>query len=112
MIRRWTRTSVERTLRELSRKCANNLAIAKADKGNSIVILPKAQYMEKMGNILSDSSKFKQIEEDDTLSNQEKFKNFLRSHKDEFGWSDKEYKDIYPTAAATPKLYGLPKIHK
>ena len=38
-----------------------NLIIQKSDKGNSIAITAKSYYLEKMRNILSDSSKFTQV---------------------------------------------------
>ena len=39
----------------------NNLIIQKSDKGNSIAIIDKSDYLEKTRNILSDSSKFTQV---------------------------------------------------
>ena len=108
----FSREDVE-TLRGLQRKCKEKeLIITKADKGNTVVIMSRDMYINKMGVILSDSSKFLKVTDDDTLSNLSKFQNFCRSHRDKFGWSDKEYRDIYPTAADVPKLYGLPKIHQ
>ena len=38
--------------------------------------------------------------------------NILRSIKSEGRLEDHIYKRIYPTGASSPKLYGLPKIHK
>ena len=38
-----------------------NLIILKSDKGNSIAIIDESDYREKMGHILSDSSKFTQV---------------------------------------------------
>ena len=38
-----------------------NLIIQKLDKGNSIAIIDKSDYLEKMRNILSDSSKFSRV---------------------------------------------------
>ena len=74
--------------------------------------MSRQMYNDKMGVILSDSSKFIRIEEDDTLSNLSKFQLFCKNHRNKFGWNDSEYREIYPTAADMPKLYGLPKIHK
>ena len=36
----------------------NDLIIQKSDKGNSIVLINKNDYLDKMYNILSDSKKF------------------------------------------------------
>ena len=46
-------------LKSLSKN--KNLIIQKLDKGNSIAIIDKSDYHEKMRNILSDSSKFSQV---------------------------------------------------
>ena len=63
------------------------IVIQKSDKGNSIVIVDRVKYIEKMENFLSDQSKFQKITiKDDNLLNfitsQEKridkiFKNLL-----------------------------------
>ena len=44
------------SLKSLSRN--DSLIIQKSDKGNSIAIINKDDYLQKMRNILSDSSKF------------------------------------------------------
>ena len=36
----------------------NDLIIQKSDKGNSIALINKSDYVDKMDNILSDSKKF------------------------------------------------------
>ena len=46
-------------LKSLSKN--KNLIVQKSDKGNSIAIIDKSDYLEKMQNILSDSSKFTQV---------------------------------------------------
>ena len=46
-------------LKSLSK--SKNLIIQISDKGNSIAIIDKSNYLEKMRNILSDSSKFTQV---------------------------------------------------
>ena len=38
-----------------------NLIIRKSDKGNSVAIIYKSDYLEKIRNILPDSSKFAQV---------------------------------------------------
>ena len=39
-----------------------DIIIQKADKGNTVVILDKESYTEKMNELLSDSSKFESLE--------------------------------------------------
>ena len=46
-------------LKSLSKN--KNLIIQNSDKGNSIAIIDKSNYLEKIRNILSDSSKFIQV---------------------------------------------------
>ena len=38
--------------------------------------------------------------------------NILRSFKTEGRLEENIYKKMYPTGAGSPKLYGLPKIHR
>ena len=46
------------------------IVIQKSDKGNSIVIVDRVKYIEKMENFLSDQSKFQKITiKDDNLLN-------------------------------------------
>ena len=47
-----------------------DLIIQKSDKGNSVVIVQRQDYLEKMNDILSDQKKFSKISlKDDTLLN-------------------------------------------
>ena len=56
------------------------LIIVKADKGNTVVILYRSDYVIKMLYILSDTSKFRQVNEEHTLDRLRKFQSFLRYH--------------------------------
>ena len=38
-----------------------NILIQKSDKGNSVVVVDKADYLNKMGNLLNDTRKFESI---------------------------------------------------
>ena len=45
-----------------------DLIIQKSDKGNSVVIVQRQDYLEKMNDILSDQKKFSKVSlKDDTL---------------------------------------------
>ena len=47
-----------------------DLIIQKSDKGNSVVIVQRQDYLEKMNDILSDQKKFSKVNlKDDTLLN-------------------------------------------
>ena len=64
------------SLKSLLSKNAN-LSIQKSDKGNSIVIINEDDYLKKMRNILSDSSKFSEI-----CIAKEKHLKFLNQHRE------------------------------
>ena len=89
----------------------HDIIILKADKGQTVVIMYRKNYVEKMNVILNDSSKFVKVDKEDTLNNLTRFQSFIyRNFRSIF--SESEYKDIYPTASNIPVMYGLPKIHK
>ena len=47
-----------------------DVIIPKSDKGNSVVIVQREDYLEKMNDILSDQKKFSKVSmKDDTLLN-------------------------------------------
>ena len=50
----------------------NQIVIQKSDKGNSIVIVDRDKYIEKMENFLSDQSKFQE-----TALKDDNFLNFI-----------------------------------
>ena len=98
-------------VRNLRSKCTkSNILLLKADKGNTVVALSREQYNDKLNDILSDSSKFRKVDTDDTLDRQRRLQDWLRRNKGIF--TDDEYGKVYPTGANIPVLYGQPKIHK
>ena len=97
----------------------DNVVIQKADKGNVIVLIDKTDYVEKMENILNDTSKFRKIEFE------KKFKevNYLVDKEAEIkellnmlgkkGVLDaQEVKSLKPHGSQPGILYGLCKVHK
>jgi len=88
--------------------------IVKPDKGNGVVILNKADYNTSLMSIISDTNKFKLLEDDPTLKREGQLKRFLlklkKNYKDFF--STKEYDRIYPKGSVPARIYGLPKMHK
>ena len=65
-----------------------------------------------MQTILCDTNKFHPCNNDNNVANLLKFQNFLGHLKGEKAINEDTYRQIYPTAAYTPTMYGLPKIHK
>ena len=103
-------------LKSLSKN--KNLIIQKSDKGNSIAIIDKCDYLEKMRNILSDSSKFTQVSvaEDKQLNftvNVEKHITDLpKDFKNSEVVSETVYKSLKPRGSRFGILYGLCKVRK
>ena len=96
----------------------DSLIIQKSYKGNSIAIIGKDDYLQKMRNILSDSSKFSEV-----FVTNEKHLNFLvniekqitdplKQLNDSQVILDTEYKKLKPRGSRFGILYGLCKIHK
>ena len=88
-----------------------HLVIQKADKDNTVVITEKNAYMNKMKEIISDTSKYEQIniEEDKQLNFLLKGEKKIIDLNKMFG---KEYELIYTRGCKLGILYGSPKVDK
>ena len=84
----------------------------KPDKGNGVVILHKSVYRNKIEAILSDQSKFKELDQDHTAKREASLQRFLRVLKSKGVFSDVIYDWIRPRGSNASRIYGLPKIHK
>ena len=99
-------------------KCLNrnsDILITRPDKGASIGILNRTDYITKIGPILDDTTKFLKIGDlsfDDTYKLEIKLqKRFLELFKKKFfSWEVCEL--IHPIGLQRPQMYGLPKIYK
>ena len=89
-----------------------SLIICKLDKGNGVVLMKKADYVQKMNAILSDAKRFILVKSDKIVRNLEKFQNCLNRLKRGKHLNEDIYERIRPFAAVTPTLYGLPKTRK
>ena len=101
-------------LKKLSRN--KDLVIVRPDKGNGIVILDKLDYINKVELLLSDTCKFKKLNEDilDLCCKREgQLIRFLRDTllKNRH-ISESVYHDLSPQGSKPGILYGLPKVHK
>ena len=54
-----------------------DIVITKPDKGNGVVILDRTEYSKMVYEIVNDSSKFKKLEGDKTVSRETKLQKFL-----------------------------------
>ena len=110
---RYFSTDIHSTIKCIKDKTEKyGLIIVKADKGNTVVIMFKQKYDEKMMLILNDRSKFEPVTEENTLDRHRKFQSFLGYHHKRGVFCDSDYSDIFPTGANISILYGLPKTHK
>ena len=89
----------------------NTRIILTADKGVSLVVMDKEDYVKKVEELLNQTT-YRTISSDLTTKYKNKLINLLKSIKTEGGMNEALYKRLYPTGAGSPKFYGLPKIHK
>ena len=93
-----------------------DIILQKADKGNSVVLVNKADYTKRMKELLSDASKFKEItvepgkEINLLLQHEGKLIEFLKRVKSSV--TTDLYKHLYPQGSQPGIMYGLSKIHK
>ena len=87
----------------------NTRVILTADKGVSLVVMNKDEYVKKAEELLNTDT-YRTISNDPTNKYKNKLISLLKTIKAESGISDAVYKRLYPTGA--PKFYGLPKVHK
>ncbi|CAF1039841.1 unnamed protein product [Didymodactylos carnosus] len=89
------------------------IIIAKVDKGNSIVVLNREDYIQKGMVILDDRRSFKLLNENPTDEREKKFIKFLLKLKKKNAIDKNEYKRMRPDAGSrTPEAYFLVKVHK
>ena len=86
--------------------------ILTADKGIALVVKDKSDYIRKMKELLEDTNMYRPLHIDPTNKQKGRLINILRGIQTESGMEDTIYRRMYPIGTSSPKLYGLPKIHK
>ena len=95
-----------------------DIIVQKADKGNTVVILNRKDYVCKMKNILNDMSKFQNIyiDHDKILNHLIHIENrvtdilkYVRGKKEIF---IEQYKDLSPSGSRPGIMYGSAEVHK
>ena len=95
-----------------------DIIVQKADKGNTVVILNRKDYVCKMKNILNDRSKFHKvyIDHDKILNHLIHMENRVtdapKNLRDKKEISIEQYKDLSPSGSRPGIMYGLAKVHK
>ena len=103
-----------KALKDLSSR--KDIIIQKADKGNSVVVLNKSDYIKRMTEILSDIDKFKKLnvkpgkELNLLLKHEDKLVSFLKGIKKYIG--EDLYKNFCLQGSHPGIMYGSSKIHK
>ncbi|XP_046869398.1 uncharacterized protein LOC124462049 [Drosophila willistoni] len=90
----------------------DDILILTSDKGNKTVAMKKIDYDHRMMDILSDLNTYRILRKDPTTRLQTKNNNLVdKLHK--MGVISKIEKNrMTTTTAISPRIYGLPKIHK
>ena len=92
-----------------------NIVICRHDKGKGVVLLNRCDYIKKMENILTDVSKFQQV--NDTpfiIANkiEDRINRVLLKMKENKIIAEDIYTSLRCTGSSFGILYGLPKVHK
>ena len=91
-----------------------DIIISRPDKGSGVVIMNKSDHLNKLHSILDDSSKFQKSNstKDHIEINEQRMVECLKRLKGQGAINEILYEDLRPHGTITPRLYGLPKIHK
>lgn len=91
-----------------------HLVFLEADKGNKTVIMKKAEYNEKMQNILDDQEKYKKLGDDSIVFRrvENSIKNRFKILEKKSMLSKEEIKQLQINVSYPGKIYGTVKIHK
>ena len=100
----------------------DSIIIQKADKGNTVVIVDKVSHIQKMEELLSDTSKFVRVQFNPKhsvnkeirhiLDMEENIKNCLDDLLKNNYLSEEDYKQLKPVGSRPGIMYGLCKVHK
>ena len=90
----------------------DTIVITPADKGRVTVVMNKTEYREKMNNLVKDDRTYKQLKRDPSKKLQRKLNDKLFQLHQANILKKPLYSRLSCSIAQTPKLYGLPKIHK
>ena len=79
---------------------------------NGVVFLDGKPYNNAIEEIISDTSKFKKLNEDPTLKHEASLQRFLRKLKQKNFFKEIEYDKLYPSGSALDRIYGSRKMGK
>ena len=73
--------------------------ITKPDKGNGVVIISRLDYLNKMKNLISDTTKFKELQHNPTKSREESLSTYLRKLRKDTIIDDATFYKILPSGS-------------
>ena len=76
------------------------------------MLLDRTDYINKLQDILNDSTKFQELPDDPTASRESKLQRYLYNLKRKGIFDQHTYDNIRPSGSQPSRLYGLPKTHK
>ena len=94
-----------------------NIVIQKSDKSNSAVVVDKADYLDKMEELLNDTRKLgrNNIKNDEILNvavmQEKRFENILKKFVTTNSASDETGRSLKPIGTRPGIMYGLCKVH-
>lgn len=88
------------------------IVITKPDKSNKTVILNKQDYEEKMNFLLSDSNTYEKLKTDPTNKYQKQNNDLIKKWENGNLISANLANKLKINNSHSPKIYGLPKLHK
>ena len=90
----------------------SNIVVLKPDKGNSVVLFDRSDYVQRMLEIIGDSTKFELLPDDPTTKREESLQRLLLRIKKKGFFDESTYNKIYPRGSRPARIYGSPKMHK
>ncbi|XP_064468708.1 uncharacterized protein LOC135382970 [Ornithodoros turicata] len=90
----------------------STIMILPSDKGKSTVVMDKDAYISKTKELFQDKSRFVELPTDPTQKSERALVQRLRQLRECGSISDTVYKRLFSSDGATPRAYGLPKVHK
>ena len=93
-------------------KTDENIVILPADKGRVTVVMDKTDYYDKMDTLVNDKQTYEELKRDPTPSLQRKLNSKLLDLKKTDVIDIQRYNRLRCRVPQSPKLYGLPKLHK
>ncbi len=116
-LKRWPRPTPNvsaaglREIKNLAR--SPDTIFVEADKGAGLILLDRSKYLEKMyGDILQDLETYEEVNEDQLEDVESRFLSLLKEQKDLGEMFEEEASPLVEVDPKTPRMFGLPKLHK